>query len=268
MASRTAALTRLAFGLVFWASVVLGQSRNLLTNEDVMRMARLKFDDTTIIKTIQLSDANFDLTVAALVKLKDQGVSQTVIQAMLAEGSPKRETASDKVTDPQSAAAKLQPGTYRWTGREWLAMQSISMSGGGGKHMAKMLVPGLTPQMVWTFHDGRAPIQLRDGKPLFCVKLMVVPAGTPYAPNGRNLTIVKFDEKSDRRELQVTSGGNFVTYKAGVGKNRLPEIEISEISAGTFLVSPKEELSSGEYLITQFAMAGSGYDFGFHPGKN
>jgi len=97
---------------------------------------------------------------------------------------------------------------------------------------------------------------------------MVVPAGVPFAVNGRNLTIVKFDEKSDHRELQTTSGGNFVTYKAGVGKNQSPEIEVSEIGAGTFLVSPKEELSSGEYLLTQSAMAYSGYDFGFHLGKN
>jgi hypothetical protein len=74
--------------LVFWASVVLAQNRNVLTNDDVMRMARLKFDDTTIIQTIQVSDANFDLTVAALVKLKDGGVSQPVIQAMLAAGGP------------------------------------------------------------------------------------------------------------------------------------------------------------------------------------
>jgi hypothetical protein len=231
-------------------------------------MARLKFDDATIIKTIQVSDANFDLAVAALVKLKDQGVSQTVIQAMLATGSPKKEAKVDKVRDPQSAAAKLQLGTYLWTGKEWATMQSISMSGGGGKHMAKVFVPGLTPQMVWTFHDGRAPIQLEDGKPLFCVKLVIVPAGTPYAQNGRNLTVVKFDEKKDRRELQVSSGGNMLTYKSGVGKDRLPEIEVSEIGVGTFLVSLKKELSAGEYLLTQSAMAYSGYDFGYHPGKN
>src|ERR1700720_3151495 len=104
MASRTAVLTRLAVGLVFWASVVLGQNRNLLTNEDVMRMARLKFDDTTIIKTIQVSAANFDLTVAALVKLKDQGVGQTVIQAMLAAGNAKKDIRTGAVASTASRA--------------------------------------------------------------------------------------------------------------------------------------------------------------------
>jgi len=180
---RRAVSACLAFGLVFWVSMVFAQNRNALTNEDVMRMARLKFDDTTIIQTIQLSDTNFDLSVAALVTLKEQGVSQPVIQTMLAAKSqrgdrpdsngglgardPKKETKAEKAINPQSAASTLQPGTYVWTGKEWGAMQSINMSGGGGKHMAKMLVPGLTPQMVWTFHGGRAPVQVQDGKPPF-----------------------------------------------------------------------------------------------------
>jgi hypothetical protein len=109
MAFRSAVSTRLAFGLVFWASVVLGQNRNLLTNEDVMRMARLKFDDTTIIKTIQVSDANFDLTVAALVKLKDQGVGQTVIQAMLAAGNAKKDIRTGAVASTASRATPEKP---------------------------------------------------------------------------------------------------------------------------------------------------------------
>jgi hypothetical protein len=128
-----------------------------------------------------VSGANFDLSVPALVTLKEQGVSKPVIQAMLNAGGPNNEKRgekvenNEKVSEPQSAAAKLQPGTYLWTGKEWQAMQSITMSGGGGKHMAKMLVPGLTPQMVWTFHGGRAPVQVQDGKPLFCVKLWSFP---------------------------------------------------------------------------------------------
>ena len=54
-----------------------------LTDPDIIWMAKLKFDDATIVKTIQVHDTNFDLSVAALVKLKEVGVSQTVIQTML-----------------------------------------------------------------------------------------------------------------------------------------------------------------------------------------
>ncbi len=56
-----------------------------LTNQDIVLMTRSKFDDATIVKTIQSFNTNFDLSVAALMKLKDAGVTQTVIQAMLAK---------------------------------------------------------------------------------------------------------------------------------------------------------------------------------------
>lgn len=62
-------------------------------------MTRSKFDDATIVKTIQTFNTNFDLSVAALMKLKDAGVSQTMIQAMLA-----------KATDGSKALPPEHPG--------------------------------------------------------------------------------------------------------------------------------------------------------------
>ena len=168
---------------------------------------------------------------------------------------------------PKDAAAKLQPGAYYWARAAWTPMQSITMSGGGSKHMAKMLVPGLTPQMVWTFRDPKAPVQVPDGKPLFCFKFIEVPAGTPYAPSGRDIVIVRFDEKKDHRELQTTSGGNAFTFKAGLSKDRMPDIDVTALDSSTYLVSPKNDLAAGEYLLSSLSMGISGYDFGFHPAK-
>jgi hypothetical protein len=42
-----------------------------LTNQDVVVMATSKFDDATIQKVIESREVNFDLSVAALVKLKE-----------------------------------------------------------------------------------------------------------------------------------------------------------------------------------------------------
>jgi hypothetical protein len=167
--------------------------------------------------------------------------------------------------DQKETAAKLQPGAYYWSGTAWGAMQSITMSGGGSKHMAKMLVPGLTPQMVWTFRDPRAPIQLADGTPLFCFKFFAVQPGMPYAPTGRDIVIARFDEKKDHRELQTTSGGNAFTFKAGLSKDRMPDIDVTMIDSSTYLVSPKSNLVAGEYLLSSSSVGISGYDFGFHP---
>ena len=169
--------------------------------------------------------------------------------------------------DPKLEAAKLQAGAYLWTGSSWQSLQRITMAGGGAKHVGKMFVPGLTPQIVWTFRDARAPVQLAEGKPLLCFKFMSGLSNTPYAQSGRDLVVVRFDEKKDHRELQTSSGGNVFTFKAGLSKERTPEIELTGVDSETFLVTPKETLQPGEYLLTTSSQGTSGYDFGFHAKK-
>lgn len=242
-------------------------------------MTKSQFDDATIVKTIQAFDTNFDLSVAALVALKDAGVTQPVIQAMLATSSGRHEERpTDRSVNPADAASptdaanpreysakQLQPGTYYWTQGSWHPMQQLTMSGGGATHMAKMFVPGLTPQMVWTFRGATAPVQITESHPFFCVKFIAVPRGLPYAPSPRDIAIARFDEKKDHRELQVTSGGNLLTFKAGLGKDRLPELTVTSLDDATVLLTPTAPLRAGEYIISTVSMGNMGYDFGFHP---
>jgi hypothetical protein len=174
---------------------------------------------------------------------------------------------SAQTQEQKDLAAKLQPGTYYWTGKDWAAMQLVNMTGGGTKHMGKVFVPGLTPQMVLTFRDERAPIQFQDGKPIFCVKFLPQYPGVAYGQTSRDIVAVRFDEKKDHRELQITSGGNAFTFKSGFSKDRLPDIDITALDIATFLVSPKNPLAPGEYLLSCSSIGMSGYDFGFHSAK-
>jgi len=129
--------------------------------------------------------------------------------------------AAQTTPEMKDKAAKLTAGAYVWTGLDWKPMERLNMSGGGLKHAGKIFVPGLTPQMVWTFHGAHALTQVNETRPLFCYKFLPTLAGTPYAPNGRDIVIVHFDEKKDRRELQTTNGGNMFTFKAGLSKERM-----------------------------------------------
>jgi hypothetical protein len=241
----------------------LAPSKKPLTNQDIVQMVAGQFADSTIVKTIQANDTDFDLSVTALVALKDAGVSQTVIEAMLSVSATNNE--GKTVAVAKKSAANLQPGAYYWSGNSWTPMQQITMSGGGATHMGKMFVPGLTPQMVWTFRDPHAPVQVQRGLPLFCFKFLALPPGMPYAPSGRDIVIARFDQRKDHRELQTTSGGNMFTFKSGLSKERAPDIEVSTVDSSTFLVSPKTSLPPGEYLLSGSSMGINGYDFGFHP---
>ena len=155
----------------------------------------------------------------------------------------------------------LADGFYYQSSQGWKMLEPISMAGGGLKHVGKMFVPGLTPQMVWTFRGAEAPVQIEDKRPTFCIKELPSLASVA-GRSERDLVIVRFDKKKDRRELQTTNGGNMFTFKAGLSKDRTPDITTKTIADGVFIVTPNEDLKPGEYMLTFGALGNTGYDFG------
>ncbi len=155
----------------------------------------------------------------------------------------------------------LSDGFYYQSSQGWHKLAPISMAGGGLKHVGKMFVPGLTPQMVWTFRDAESPVQIDEKRPTFCVKELPALANIA-GRSGRDLLIVRFDKKKDHRELQTTSGGNMFTFKAGLSKDRTPDITVKTLADGVFLVRPNEDLKPGEYMVTFSTLGNSGFDFG------
>ena len=107
----------LAFVTVFGSAQ--SQKKPPLTNQDIVRMVKDKFADSTIVKAIEANHTAFDVSATALIVLKDSGVSQTVIEAMLSAGTPKganaaaqpaatagkQAQASSPQSQPQSAAS-------------------------------------------------------------------------------------------------------------------------------------------------------------------
>jgi hypothetical protein len=89
-----------------------------LTNDGVIAMVRKKFNDATIVKMIQEHNTNFDLSVNALIQLKEAGVSQSVLQAMIASvpdsktGSPDTQAAVAKFTSTDPVHVPDEIGVY------------------------------------------------------------------------------------------------------------------------------------------------------------
>jgi hypothetical protein len=79
--------------ICLWALIVAlacaasAQTRKALTNDDVVNMTKQGFDSSLIVKTIQTSQPNFDVSPQALIDLKNAGVSQSVMEAMLSAES-------------------------------------------------------------------------------------------------------------------------------------------------------------------------------------
>jgi hypothetical protein len=97
--------------LVLFPAAIFSQTRKPLTNEDVVNMTKQGFDVPLIVKAIQTGEANFDVSPQALVELKNAGVSQEVMAAMLSahgsELSASAETAHGTVAAPNAASADI-----------------------------------------------------------------------------------------------------------------------------------------------------------------
>jgi hypothetical protein len=256
MAFRSAVSTRLAFGLVFWASVVLGQNRNLLTNEDVMRMARLKFDDTTIIKTIQVSDANFDLTVAALVKLKDQGVGQTVIQAMLAAGNAKKDIRTGAVASTASRATPEKPvelpdevGVFVRQKDKLVSIEPEIVNWKTGGVIKEAVTLGLDKGHIngtvnrphsgldLTWAGGRTSAFMGIAALEFYIRCSEGDSASEYQ-------LLHFWEKGNRREFRTVTGGVF--HESGGAQNNVVDFVFDKVASRTYKVD-LANLGAGEY---------------------
>lgn len=82
------------------------KEKKILKNADIVMMVQNHFDDDTLIKLIEMSKTDFDISEDALVELMKQGVSSPVARAMLA--SAHKQQAANKSApsvDPPSFPA-------------------------------------------------------------------------------------------------------------------------------------------------------------------
>ncbi len=74
------------------AGVLLAQASKSLTNRDVLEIVKAGFEGATIIQAIEANEPAFDTSAQALLELKNAGVSEPILRAMLAATRRKTET--------------------------------------------------------------------------------------------------------------------------------------------------------------------------------
>lgn len=104
-------LRRISLALV--SGIILASSlsaqdtqKKTLKNADIVTMVQNHFDDETLLKIIDVSDSDFDISTDSLISLKNEGVSPAVLRAMLQATSRKQ-----RVAPPASAPAAPTGGS-------------------------------------------------------------------------------------------------------------------------------------------------------------
>lgn len=246
-------------------SIVLGQTAALpaaqqlsssiathpLTNQDVVRMTKASFDDATILKTIESHTASFDLSVDALLRLKELGVSQPVIQAMLATASDPKPTAAAlsalarvTVKPAESSQFPEEVGVYQVIKGKLIAVEPEIVNWRTGGVVKNAVTLGLDKGHVnGTVAGPHSPVIVAStplgmaGPIQFYIRCLEGNSASEYQ-------LLHFWQKSDCREFRSVTGG--VLHMSGGASNNVIEFKFEKIAPRTYKAE-LPALTIGEY---------------------
>ena len=232
-------------------------AQEVLTNDSVIQMVKAGLPEAIVIAKIKGTATKFDLKTDSLVSLKKAGVSDKVLEAMVAAGSASAAPTTAMPAPPAPAVAagalKNQDVIYQLIGDKYVEMFATSAN--------------LETNMA--FFQSKSEVVLEGRKAQFRIKEKQPVFLSTYSSTDAPLVKLKPGDSNNDRNLKIGSGAFMPfggTQKMGVRNEDKIAINIERDARGFYKVTPASPLPPGEYgfiLATGFG-AGSGkvYDFG------
>lgn len=242
--------------LCLLALSVVAQNIKPIENQDVIKLTRAGLSEDVIIAKIKSSSTRFDTSTDAILQLKQAGVKDRVLEAMLSEGKPTTQPAQSPTSKPNVAASKHYPaeiGLYinqegKW--HELPAEKADWKTGGILKGFGRASIIGGGGADVDIYVNGPTSALTAPRKAEFLLHVAEGDAPASYQ-------LVKLTQKKDRREFKNGRSG-FIGMKNGPGKAAVT-FEANKVAAGIYLI--KLDLEPGEYCFFK-AAAGLNSDTG------
>jgi hypothetical protein len=282
-------------GLIFLTSISLlicfsisVAAQETMSNDEVISLTKAGLASSVIIGKIRTSKPMFDLSTDSLIKLKQAGVNDDVVAAML-EAKSGRSVASTSSTsngmgDPNDPASKHSYGIYLYEEKEGqpkmtqLQPNVSAQNRTGGGFTAAVTPFGLGKVKTKANLPGRqAALQVTSTTPVFYFYLDVssgglnTSSGIPSTPN--EFTLVRFNQRSDNREVTIAKVNSWGA-KGGLSDEYVVPLKAEDMGNGVFKVTATTAMTKGEY---GFYLVNSGnsnvnagvgakfFDFGINP---
>lgn len=228
------------------------------TNEDVLKLVKAGFAEETILEAIRTKECHFDTSAEALLALKNAGVSEKIIMAILAAGrTPRAPSAPSSESDALPARVGiyvLKDGTYirleiepvQWRPRGW-----VSTSG-------NVSTTSLKADMA----TSESPVQL-SGSPEF---LLMCPEGVTEieyhllrADDNKKGREFRVEFQSLASDLDTGTRGNLPPLVT-LGGTRQTDVALSATRKNKVHFTAKE-LAAGKFRLTVSDLAKGEYAF-------
>jgi hypothetical protein len=220
-------------------------------------MVKAGLPEAVVIAKIKSTATKFDLKTDSLVSLKKAGITDKVLEAMVAAGSGSSSTPSAMPAPPAPAVAagalKNQDVIYQLLGGKYVEMFATSAN-------LETNMAFFQSKSEVVLEGRKAQYRTAEKQPVFL---------STYSSTDAPLVRLKPGDEHNDRNLKIGSGAFMPfggTQKMGVRNEDKIAVTIERDARGFYRVTPAAPLAPGEYgfiLATGFG-AGSGkvYDFG------
>lgn len=223
---------------------------SVLDNDAIIKMSRAGLDDSIILQTVRSQTGDYRTSPEDLVQLKDAGVSQAVISALLAKNSGMQVREEKPVEITPLSPTNDDPGAYyknrqgQW---EMVGPELVNYRDGGA---LKSLVTNniIKKDLNGVVSGPRSTLKLKPG-----TEVMILAPNTQV--DAVEYVILRFQEKGDRREFRVKTGNVFHS-ETGTDRDAL-NIPIKRVSSKLFSFTIPADLKKGEYGVLAPGSAGA-----------
>lgn len=257
----------LAAAAVFFAAAAPAQAQEVMSNAEVISLAKAGLNPTLIVGKIRTSKTDFDLSTDALIKLKQAGVSDDIVAAMLEAKSGKSVNAGSNTNstgaaspgalgDPNDPMAKHNYGIYLYEEKDGVRKMTplkanVSAQNRTGGLFTSSLTYGIGKVKTKTNLPGRnADMQMQSTTPVFYFYLDITSGGLNTASgvpsDPKEFTLVQFNQRSDNREVTIGKSNAFGA-KGGLSDEYVRQFKAEDMGNGIFKVTPAADLKKGEY---------------------
>jgi hypothetical protein len=265
---------------------VLAFAQEAMTNDEVISLTKAGLAPSIIIGKIRTSRPGFDLSTNSLISLKQAGVSDEVVTAMLeaTSGRPRTVGPVDAAAgDPNDPSARHSHGIYLFerVGERRVMTQMrpiVSAQNRVGGVFTNSITYGISKIKQKANLPGRnADLQVTNTRPVFYFYLdntsggLNTASGIPSDPN--EFMLVHFNIRSDNREVTISKQNAF-GGKGGLSDEYVVPFEAESLGNGVFKITPSRDLKKGEYgfyLVNSgnsnanAAIGAKFFDFGVNP---
>ena len=236
---------------LFASATLLAQET--LNNAGVIGLKQAGLGDTVILNKIKASKCDFDISTDALKKLKDGGLSDDIINAIIAAAAPSAVPAPPKVVpavvsnDPN---APHEPGIWLFqehgTERRMVKLKSQSSGHSSGWNKKSRV----------TLYGASAILQLTTATPgVFYYYEQARQEDAFAAPTttttADDLVLARMEVRADKNERRLAVGkeGFFGGKTSGLDPNAYVPVKVEKISDGIYRLEPVQALPPGEYCF-------------------